>query len=85
MSTRDGGAIMSNERSATRMFAELTKLGYIIQPAQEMDMRALPGALQSVPSITTYGTPDIPVNTGAHSHAELEQRPAGDSFKPNNT
>jgi hypothetical protein len=75
---------MANERSAISMFNELAKLGHI-QPAQDMDMWSLPGALKSVPSITTYGTPDIPVDTGAPSYAELEQRPSGNSIKPNNT
>jgi hypothetical protein len=70
-------------RSVTSMFVELAKLGHI-QPAQEMDLWALPGALRRVPSITVYGTPDIPAQSGAHSDAELEQRPSGNQRIPSN-
>jgi hypothetical protein len=38
----------------------------------------LPGAFRHVPTITTYNTPEIPVQTGVHN-AELEQRVGGDS------
>lgn len=74
---------MPKKLPVTKMFNELAKLGYI-NPAQEMDVLTFPGALRSVPSITTYGTPDIPVSTGVQSYAELEKRPSGNSAKPSN-
>jgi len=74
---------MPKQISTTKMFNELAKLGYI-NPAQDMDVSAFPGALRSVPAITTYDTPNIPVSTGAPSYAELEQRTAGDRVKPSN-
>jgi hypothetical protein len=36
----------------------------------------LPGAFRHVPTITTYNTPEIPVQTGVHN-AKLEQRVDG--------
>lgn len=54
---------VSKETTPVEMFNELAKLGHI-QPAQDMDVWTLPGALQRVPSITAYSTPDIPAQIG---------------------
>jgi hypothetical protein len=57
----------------SEMFDELIRLGHIT-PEQDPSELTLPGAYDDVPSVITYGTPNIPVHTGVHTNAELEQR-----------
>jgi hypothetical protein len=59
------------------MFDELIRQGHISQQQDPCDL-ALPGAYEDVPSVITYGTPNISVHTGVHTNAKLEQRPARD-------
>ena len=56
----------------TDMFDELIRLGHITPESDPSDL-SLPGAYQDVPSVITYGTPNVPVRMGVHSNAELEQ------------
>lgn len=72
---------MVAELPVLEMFNELIRLGYI-HPTEMVDMPDI-GAYQSVPTITAYGTPDMPVCIGVHTHAELEQRSKGDIINPN--
>jgi hypothetical protein len=57
----------------SEMFDELIRLGHIT-PDQDPSDLTLPGAYADVPSVIAYGTPNIPVRTGVHTNAELEQR-----------
>ena len=57
----------------SEMFAELIRLGHITPDPDTRDL-ALPGAYEDVPSVITYGTPNVPVHTGVHTDAKLEQR-----------
>lgn len=68
----------------TKLFEELVRQGHIQQSVDPTDM-ALPGAFESVPAITTYGTPNIPVHLGVHTSAELEQRSSRDFSLPSRT
>jgi hypothetical protein len=60
----------------SEMFDELVKMGHITPATDPCDL-ALPGAFADVPSVITYGTPNVPVHTGVHLNAQLEQRPTG--------
>ena len=62
--------------TATDMFEEMTRRGLII-PASHQESFAMPTTLRSVPTITTYSTPSVPMNTGAIS-AGLEKRSSRD-------
>lgn len=57
----------------TAMFNEMVRLGQIT-PTDRMEDLRMPGELPYVPSIATYGTPDVPIKPGMEN-AELEQRP----------
>jgi hypothetical protein len=57
----------------SEMFDELIRQGHIVPEADPCDL-TLPGAFIEVPSVITYGTPNIPVHMGVHSDAQLEQR-----------
>ena len=61
----------------SEMFEELIREGYITPETDPSDL-TLPGAFADVPSVITYGTPNIPVHMGVHSNAELEQRSTRD-------
>ena len=47
--------------------------GHIV-PVEHMEELRLPGEFLAVPSICTYGTPDIPPRIGVESGAKLDQR-----------
>ncbi|NTF88536.1 hypothetical protein G6L46_15505 [Agrobacterium rhizogenes] len=64
----------------TEMFRELVNSGKIT-PVERMEDLRFPGELPYIPTIATYGTPDLPSNVGTNSYAQLEQRTAGD-FRP---
>jgi hypothetical protein len=57
----------------SEMFDELIRLGHITPALDPSDLK-LPGAYDDVPSVIAYGTPNIPVKTGVHTDAQLEQR-----------
>jgi len=59
------------------MFKEMVEQGHIL-PAQHMENLRLPGEFVAVPTITTYGTPELPIRTGVDTNAELGQRPQRD-------
>jgi hypothetical protein len=61
----------------SEMFDELIRLGHITPDRDPRDLK-LPGAYDDVPSVIAYGTPNIPVNTGVHTDAKLEQRASRD-------
>lgn len=65
----------------SEMFADLIRLGHITPEQDPCDL-TLPGAFADVPSVITYGTPNVPVHMGVHSNAELEQRPTRDFGLP---
>lgn len=55
---------MTNEHlPVTTMFREMVSQGHI-SPVDHMENLRLPGEFVAVPSITTYGTPDMPIRTG---------------------
>jgi hypothetical protein len=56
----------------SEMFDDLIRQGYITPEIDPCDL-TLPGAYADVPSVMTYGTPNVPVQMGVHSNAELEQ------------
>lgn len=60
----------------SEMFDDLIRQGYITPETDPSDL-TLPGAFADVPSVITYGTPNVPVHMGVHSNAELDQRPTG--------
>ena len=60
----------------TQMFLEMIAQGHI-KPTEHMEELRLPGEFVAVPSITTYGTPDMPIRTGVTSYAKLGQRAEG--------
>jgi hypothetical protein len=74
---------MSSKISVTDMFAELVRLGHLT-PQTELGSMTPPGSLRQVPSVTTYGTADVPLGVGVHTHAELEQHSQGNSARPSN-
>lgn len=54
---------MTNEHlPVTTMFREMVSQGHI-SPVDHMENLRLPGEFVAVPSITTYGTPDMPIPT----------------------
>lgn len=57
----------------TTMFLELISQGHIT-PVEHMENLRLPGEFVAVPSITTYGTPELPIRTGVATNAQLGQR-----------
>jgi|CXWK01.1.fsa_nt_gi hypothetical protein len=65
---------MTNEHlPVTTMFREMVSQGHI-SPVDHMENLRLPGEFVAVPSITTYGTPDMPIRTGVDTDAQLGQR-----------
>jgi hypothetical protein len=62
-------------RTALEMYEEMARRG-IFEPASTQEEFAMPTVLRSVPAITTYSTPALPLNMGAHSDAGLEGRPS---------
>jgi hypothetical protein len=65
---------MPNEHlPVTTMFREMISQGHI-SPVEHMENLRLPGEFIAVPSITTYGTPEIPIRTGVDTNAQLAQR-----------
>lgn len=65
---------MSRILEVTEMFKELVRQGHVT-PATEMEDLRLPGELPYIPSIATYGTPDVLERVGGVQGAELGQRP----------
>ncbi|WGS23381.1 MULTISPECIES: hypothetical protein [unclassified Bradyrhizobium] len=65
----------------SEMFDDLIRMGHITPEADPADL-TLPGAYADVPSVITYGTPNVPVHMGVHSNAELEQRTSRDFRLP---
>lgn len=63
---------MAKALEVTEMFKDMVRQGYFV-PVEQMEDLRMPGELPYVPSIATYGTPDMPA-TGGIVHAELEQR-----------
>ena len=57
----------------TAMFLEMVAQGHI-SPVEHMENLRLPGEYVAVPSITTYGTPELPIHTGVATNAQLGQR-----------
>lgn len=57
----------------TAMFREMIAQGHI-SPVEHMENLRLPGEFVTVPSITTYGTPEMPIRTGVDTDAQLGQR-----------
>ncbi len=57
----------------SRLFQEMIMQGHIV-PAEHMEEMRLPGEYVAVPSICTYGIPDVPVRIGVESGAKLDQR-----------
>jgi len=57
--------------TAVEMFEELAKRGMFV-PATVQSIFEFPTAFQTVPTITTYGTPAAPVMMGVHANAGLE-------------
>lgn len=55
------------------MFDDLIQQGHITPETDPSDF-TLPGAFVDVPSVITYGTPNVPVHRGVHSNAELDER-----------
>jgi hypothetical protein len=64
---------MTNQSPVTAIFKDLVRLGQIT-PVEQMENLRLPGELPSFPSITSYGTPEIPIRGGVNLDAKLEQR-----------
>jgi hypothetical protein len=60
----------------TAMFTALVKNGQI-SPAENMEDLRFPGELPYIPTIATYGTPEVPVRVGNSSNAQLGQRTQG--------
>lgn len=56
-----------------KIFRELIDQGQI-SPVERMEDLRLPGELDYVPSLTRYGTPEIPVQSEISGHAELGRR-----------
>lgn len=61
--------------TVSEMFDDLIRLGHITPETDPCDL-TLPGAYADVPSVITYGTPNVPVHMGVHSNAELDERSA---------
>jgi hypothetical protein len=57
----------------TAMFLDMVSSGQI-SPVTHMENLRLPGEYLVVPTITTYGTPDLPIRFGADTDAKLGQR-----------
>jgi hypothetical protein len=62
-----------NHLPVTAMFLEMISQGHIT-PVEHMEDLRLPGEFVAVPSITTYGTPELPIRTGVDTNAQLGQR-----------
>lgn len=75
---------MSAKLPVTEMFEEMVRLGYIRPPAQMEEMR-LPGEYAFVPSVISYGTPDVPIRAGIHRDAKLGQHSQGDRHGPSDS
>jgi hypothetical protein len=63
--------------TAVEMLEELARRGLIVPTGTQADF-AMPTVLQTVPTIVTYGTPELPIDIGT-GDARLEQRPTGNS------
>ena len=74
--TGNGGPLMPPLMTATEMFEEMARRGLIV-PASHQESFAMPSMLRSVPTITTYSTPAVPMNIGA-TNAGLEKRSSRD-------
>jgi hypothetical protein len=61
--------------TAMEMFEEMARRG-MISPATELVQFAMPTAFRTVPTIVTYGTPELPVQMGT-GYAGLEGSPSG--------
>lgn len=59
--------------NAVEMFAEMANRGYF-QPADDERGLVMPSLLRPVPTITTYGTAEVPATVGAIAYAGLETR-----------
>ncbi len=64
---------MAEEMTVTEMLLTLIEKG-IVTPNNKLNDLTFPGEFDHVPSITSYGTPDIVINNGIHLDAKLEQR-----------
>lgn len=67
----------------SELFEELVRQGHITPPGEGSMDESLPGAFDVVPSIVTYGTPNIPVHRGVHTNAKLEQHTKGNFSSSN--
>jgi hypothetical protein len=65
-------SIMKKALPISAMFEELIQLGHIT-PELGAEDTTLPGAYPTVPTITSYDTPKIPVHLGVHTNAKLGQ------------
>jgi hypothetical protein len=66
----------------TAMFLDMVLSGQIT-PVTHMESLRLPGEYLVVPTITTCGTPDLPIRFGADTDAKLGQRSQGNIPNPN--
>jgi hypothetical protein len=74
---------MNKKPLVSEMFEELIQMGHIEAQSEIIDF-TFPGALISVPSVTVYNTPELPIRFGAHSNAKLEQHTTGNSSSSSN-
>jgi hypothetical protein len=64
---------MDKAFSSAAMLDELIRLGHIVTIDQKEEL-VFPGAHNFVPTILSYGTPNIPIRQPEHKNAKLEQR-----------
>lgn len=64
---------MSPPKTVPELYEKMALSGYFT-PATELSSFVMPTVLRTVPAITTYGTPALPLNTGVHVDAGLEIR-----------
>ena len=74
--TSSKGVSAMSDLPVTKMFLEMIAQGHF-KPVEHMEELRLPGEYMTVPSITTYGTPDVPIRTGVAGNAKLGQRTEG--------
>lgn len=61
------------DKTVTEMFVELIQRGKIVPVGEVLNMR-LPGEYEYVPSIVTYGTPDVSLSVEVIHNAQLGHR-----------
>ena len=59
-------------KTAVDMFEEMARRGVLAPFNGASRPFAAPSALKRVPTITTYSTPELPIQPGAFDHAGLE-------------